>query len=54
MTTSVKTTLMVDSAEMLLTLEALETSSVLRYSGYNLQAFSQPHQGVIVNVDIVD
>ena len=28
--------------------------SVLRYSGYNLQAFSEPHQGVIVNVDIVD
>ena len=28
--------------------------SVLRYNGYDLQAFNLPHEGVIVNGDIVD
>ena len=28
--------------------------SVLRYNGYDLQAFNLPHKGVIVNGDIVD
>ena len=43
MTTSAKTILIMDSAEMLLILGALETSSVLRYNGYGLQAFTLPH-----------
>ena len=28
--------------------------SVFRYNGYNLQAFNLPHQGVIVNGNMVD
>ena len=31
-----------------------EILSVLRYNGYDLQAFNLPHQGVIVNGDMVD